>query len=74
MYKICDDNLGGCKKSFSWLDQKLNKSIDAYGHDVDDSGPGLCPWQRDDAASRQNIPTPFSILVEFEATEYSYSI
>ena len=27
-----------------------------------------------DAASRQDISTPFRILIEFEATEYSYSI
>jgi len=34
----------------------------------------LCLRPRDDAASRQDISTPFSILIEFEATEYSYSI
>ena len=60
--------------SFPWLGQKVNKKIDAYGHDADDSGPDLCSWPRDDAASRQEISTPFSILIEFEATEYSYSI
>ena len=44
------------------------------GHDTDDSGPDLCPWPLDDAASRQDISTPFSIQIEFEATAYSYSI
>jgi len=24
--------------SLSWLDQKVNKKIDAYGYDADDSG------------------------------------
>ena len=42
-----------------------------YGHDADDSSTDLCPWPWDDAASRQDISTPFSILIEFEATEYS---
>ena len=48
--------------------------IDAYDHDADDSGTDLCPWPRDGAASRQDVSTPFSILIKFEATEYSYSI
>ena len=52
---------GGCKTLFSWLGQKVNKNIDAL-------------WPRDDAASRQDIPTLFSILIEFEATEFSDSI
>ena len=34
----------------------------------------LCPWSWDDAESRQNILTPFSILIEFEGTEYLYSV
>ena len=42
--KICNDRFGTCKKSFSWLDRKVNKKIDAYGHDADDSGMDLCPW------------------------------
>ena len=74
VHKICDENFGGCKKSFTWLDQKLNKIIDAYSLNADDCGQDLCPWPRDDAATRENIPTPFSILIEFEATAYSYSI
>ena len=74
VHTICDDKISSCKKSFSWLGQKVNKKIDAYGHDADDSGPDLCPWPRDDAASRQDISTPFSSLIEFEATEYSCSI
>ena len=71
---ICDDKFGGCKKSFSWLGQKVNKKINAYGHDADDSGMDLCPWPQDDVAARQDISTPFSILIKFEATEYSYLI
>ena len=67
--KICDDKFGGCKKSFLLLGQKVNKKIDAYGDDADDSGTDLCPWPRDDAASLQDISTPFNILIEFEATE-----
>ena len=39
-HKICDDKFGGCKK--------INKKIDAYGHDAVDSGTNLCPWPRDD--------------------------
>ena len=30
-----------------------------------------CVWPRDDAASRQDISIPSSILIKFEATEYS---
>ena len=37
VHNICDDKFGGCKKSFSWLGQKVNKKIDAYGHDADNS-------------------------------------
>ena len=69
---ICEDKFGSCKKSFSWLDQKVNKNIDAYGHDAVNSGTDLCPWPQDDVASRQDISTLFSILMEFETTEYSY--
>ena len=32
----CDDTFG-CKMSFSWLGQKVNKTIDAFGDDADDS-------------------------------------
>ena len=56
---------GSCKKSFSWLGQKVNKKIydgDAYGHNADDFSSNLCPWPRDDASSRQDISTPFNIL------------
>ena len=71
---MCDDKCGGCKNSFSWEGQKVNKKIDAYGHDANNSGMDLFPWPRDDAASRQDISTPFSVVIEFEATEYAYSI
>ena len=40
-HMICEDTFGGCKKSFSWLSQKLNKKIDdgdTHGHDADGSG------------------------------------
>ena len=76
VHKICDETFGGCKKSFSWLGQKVNKKIDVYGHIADDSFMDLCPWPRDDAASRLDISTLFNILIEFEATEYwiRYSI
>ena len=59
---------------FSWLGQKVNKKIDVYGHDADDSSPDLCPWPWDDAASRQDISILFNVLIEFEATEYLYLI
>ena len=36
--------------------------------------PPARPCPPDDVTSRQDISTPFSILIEFEATEYSYSI
>ena len=45
-----------------------------YGHNADDSSLDLCPWPPGDAAFQQDISTPFNILIEFEATEYSYSI
>ena len=43
VYKICEDRFDGYKMSFSWLGQKVNKKIDPYCHDADDSGPDLCP-------------------------------
>ena len=55
VHKIVEDSFGGCKKSFSWLGQKVNKKINAYGHDADDSGM-LRP---------SKTSTPFSILTEF---------
>ena len=36
-------SLGAVKKAFSRLGQKVNKNIDAYGHDADGSGTDLCP-------------------------------
>ena len=56
---------------------KFNKTIDGgdtFGHDADGSGWDLRPWSRDDAVSWQDISTPFDILIELEASEYSYSI
>ena len=73
-HKIYYDKFGGCKKPFSWLGQKVNNTIDAYGHQSDNAGSDLCLWPRDDAASRQDISTPFSSVIELEATEYTYSI
>jgi len=58
-YKIYEDTLGGYKKSFSW-------------HAMPMTPARTCP--RDDAAARQDISTPSSILIEFETTEYTYSI
>ena len=40
IHKICEEKFGGCKKSFSWLGQKVNKKID-NGHDADYSGSAL---------------------------------
>ena len=74
VHKI-SEKFGGWNKSFSWLGQKVNKKIDggdAYGHNADDSKLDLCPWPRDDTTLRQDISTLFNILIEFEATEYSY--
>ena len=65
------EKFGGCKNLFSWLSQKVNK-IDKID-DTDDSDFGLCPWPQDDTASWQDILTPFSILIESEATKYLYS-
>ena len=39
--RICEDKFGGCRKSFSWLGQKVNKMIDSYGCDADDYGTDL---------------------------------
>ena len=36
---------------------------DAYDHDSNNSGSDLCPWPRDDAASRQDISTPINFLI-----------
>ena len=62
VHKICVDKFGGCNKLFLWLGQKVNKKIDGYGHDADDSGADLCPWAwpRYGATSRQDIS---SILI-----------
>ena len=38
VHKICDDKFGSCKKSCPRLGQKVNKKINAYGHDADNSG------------------------------------
>ena len=57
VYKICEEKFGGCKKSFSWLGQKVNKKIDgadACGHNANESSSDLCPWPRDGAASWQD--------------------
>ena len=70
VHKICDDKFGSCMKSFSWLGQKVNKKIDAYGHDADDSDTALCPWSRDDAVSRQDIKPnlkPLNICILFNS-------
>ena len=42
VHKICEDKFGGCMESFPWLGQKVNKKIDAYGHDADYSSVELC--------------------------------
>ena len=34
---------------YGYLRKLLNKTIDAYGHDADDSGTALCPKPRNDA-------------------------
>ena len=44
VYKICEEEFGGCRKSFSWLGQKVNKKIDVYGHNADDSSSDLNSW------------------------------
>ena len=46
---------------------------DAYDHNADNSRLDICPWPRDDTVLWQDILKPFNILIEFEATEYSYS-
>ena len=43
VHKICEEKSCGGKKSFSWLGQKVNKKIDAYSHNADNSGMDLCP-------------------------------
>ena len=74
IHKTCEEKFGGCKKLFSWLGQKVSNGSDPCGYDVDESGADLCPWPRDDTASRQDISTPFNIVIEFKATEHLYSI
>ena len=69
VHKICEDKFGGCKKSFSCLGQKVNKNINAYGHNAE-TPAWTCP--RDDTTSLQDISTPYSILIKF-VTEYLYS-
>ena len=41
LHKICENKLGGCKKSFSWLGGKVNKKIYEYGHNTDNSSMDL---------------------------------
>jgi len=53
--------------------KEINGS-DACDHDANDSGSDLCPWPQDDGPFWQDTSTPFNILIEFEATEYLYSI
>ena len=48
---------------------KSKQKIDAYSPDAETPAR---PFPRDNVASRQDISTPSSILIEFEATEYSY--
>jgi len=52
----------GCEKLFSWLGQKINTMIDAFGHDANNSGCDLWPW--DDAA----VHVPARIL---DSIQYS---
>ena len=63
--KIREDKFGGCKKSFSWLRQKVYKKIDADGRDAEDTGADLPTGCR---------RVPARHRIQFEATEYSYSI
>ena len=73
VHKIREEKFGGCKKSFSWLSQKVNKKIDeSCMATMLVTLAQTCPW--DDTTHRQDTSTPFSILIEFEATEYLYSI
>ena len=55
------------KKSFSWLGQKVNKRSMCIA---------MMPTTRalTCATSRQDLSTPFGILIKFEATEYSIRI
>ena len=48
IHKICE-KFGCCKKSFLWLGQKVNKKIDAQGHDANDSSSDLHSWSWDGA-------------------------
>ena len=54
VHKICEDKFG-CMESM-YMATIVN---------ADDSGTA---FPQDDAVSRQDISTPFSILIEFEAT------
>ena len=58
-YIRCDDKFDDCKKLFSWLGQKVNKRIDAYGHDADKD---MCT---DDAASRHINTVQYSHRILF---------
>ena len=60
--KICEDKFGGCMKSFSLKSQKANKKIHAYMAVMPMTAARTCPT--DDVASRQDISTPSSILIE----------
>ena len=71
MYIGTKDKFGGYKKSSSWLGKKVNK-ISMCIATMQMLPARTCP--RVDAASQQDISTSFIILIEFEATDYSYSI
>ena len=50
MYIKCARRSYEIKKSFSLLDQKVNKKIGVYRHIADDCSSDLCPWPWDDTA------------------------
>ena len=60
VHKICEDKFGDCKKLFSWLGQKVNKRSMRMATVPITPHPGK---------TYQHLS-----LIEFEVTEYSYSI
>ena len=64
--------MAAVRSRFHGQAKKINDN-DACGHNAD-SGLDLCLWPSDDATFRQDFSTPFNILIESEATDYSYSI
>ena len=42
VHKICENKFGGCKKSFSWLGQKVNKNTSLHMATMPTTSAQIC--------------------------------